>query len=276
MQPQSNALRDVALFFAITLGLVYLGLWGPLVLFQIPVSSFVSTVRGPGWSLGLLFLGGFTPSLVALALTGWQEGRAGLTRMWRRTIQVKLGWRWYLVAVGLVALGTACQILLMYVLGGTFDFSLFLTQLPSALPLILIGPLSEELGWRGYAQTRLQTRLNPLAAAGVVGAAWALWHLPLFLMPGTSQHELNMPFVGFFCGLIGQSVLMAWLQNHTANSVWTAIFFHWIFTYAAQVTASGVTRTPAYNLLEYAPYLLAAVVIALIWRGKTAPKPQVG
>ena len=32
----------------------------------------------------------------------------------------------------------------------------------------------------------------------------------------------------------------------------------------------------ALRLLEYAPYLLAAVVIALIWRGKTAPKPQVG
>ena len=49
--------------------------------------------------------------------------------------------------------------------------------------------------------------------------------------------------------------------------VWTAIFFHWVYTYAAQVVASGVTRSPLYNWLEYTPYMLAALVVALLWRG---------
>jgi membrane protease YdiL (CAAX protease family) len=267
-QIESTPVRQVFVFFALTLGLVYFVFWGPLALLKIPASSFVSTVRGPGWALAFLFLGGFTPSLVALALTWWHDGRRGLKEMWKRTVHFRIGWRWYLAAVGLVLFGTACQILFIYLAGGSFEFRLFLTQLPSALPLILIGPLSEELGWRGYAQTRLQTRWNPLLSGLVVGVLWGFWHLPLFLWPGTSQHELNIPFVGFVCGLTAMSILFAWLHNHTAGMVWTAIFFHWIYTYAGQVVASGVTRTALYSWLEYLPYIVAAVVIALVWNSE--------
>ena len=271
---QPNPVKESFIFFAITLGICYLILWGPLIVFKIPVSSFVSSVRGPGWALGLMLLGGFMPSVVALVLTGWKEGRAGLKRMWQRMVQFKIGWRWYLAVVALVVFGTAGQITINSLLGNSFDFSMFLTQLPSFLPLILIGPLSEELGWRGYAQTRLQTRWHPLAAGLLVGMVWALWHLPLFLMIGTSQHELKIPFPGFFFGVTALSVLFAWLHNHTKGSIWTAIFFHWIYTFAGQVTATGVTRSPLYNWLEYTPYILAAIVIAIAWKWDLSRPPQ--
>lgn len=265
-ETHTNPIKETAIFFALTLGICYLVLWGPLIVFQIPVSSFVSSVRGPSWAIGLLFIGGFTPSLVAMGLTWRNEGRSGLQQMWQRATQFKIGWRWYLSAMGLIAFGSTCQIAINYFLGHAFDFSLFLTQLPSFLPLILIGPLSEEIGWRGYAQTRLQTRWNPLVSGLVVGFAWAFWHLPLFLMIGTSQHELNIPFVGFFCGVIALSVLFAWLHTHTNGSIWTAIFFHWIFTCAGQVIATGITRSPLYNWLEYTPYIVAAVFVAVVWK----------
>lgn len=271
---KNEAVKETFIFFAITLGLSYFVFWGPLVYFHIPAFSFVSEVKGPGWSLALLLIGGFTPSLVALAMTGWKEGRAGLKQMGQRSIHFRIGWRWYLACVALVAFGTACQILFIYLLGGSFDFSLFLTQLPSALFLILIGPISEEFGWRGYAQTKLQTRWNPLVTGIVVGMVWALWHLPLFLWPGTSQHELKIPFLGFFCGVTALSVLMAWLHNHTQGMIWTAIFFHWIYTYAGQVVATGANRNSIYNWLEYAPYILAAVCIAVVWIQEMQTKPQ--
>jgi CAAX protease family protein len=266
---QPNPIKDTFVFFALTLGICYLLLWGPLVVFRIPVSSFVSGAKGPAWALGLMLLGGFMPSVVALVLTGMKEGRAGLRQLWRRTIRFRIGGRWYLAALGLVVLGSAGQLALNGLLGNTFDLSLFVAQLPSLLPLILIGPLSEELGWRGYAQTRLQTRWSPLISGLVVGMVWALWHLPLFLMIGTSQYELHMPFLGFFFGVTAHSVLYAWLHNHTGGSVWTAIFFHWIYTYAGQVIATGITRNPLYNALEYAPYILIAIVVGFVWsRGR--------
>lgn len=264
-QTNSNAVRDTLIFLAITLGLSYFVFWGPLAFFQVTAISFVDNKKGPAWAIALFMTGGFVPSLVAITLTGIKEGRAGLTQLWRRVIQIRIGRRWYLAAIGLVGFGSACQIAFNYLLGHSFNFSLFLTQLPSLLPLIVLGPLSEELGWRGYAQTRLQTRWNPLVSGLVVGMVWALWHLPIFLIPGTSQHELNVPFLGFFSGITALSILFAWLQYHTGGSIWTAVFFHWIFTYAVQVITTGITRSPLYNWLEYAPYVLAAVVITWSW-----------
>jgi hypothetical protein len=46
---------------------------------------------------------------------------------------------------------------------------------------------------------------------------------------------------------------MGWLYNQTGGSIWTAIFFHWIYTYAAQVVSTGVTRSPLFNWLVYLP-----------------------
>jgi hypothetical protein len=273
-QIKSNPAKDTLVFFAITLGLSYLVFWGPLAFFQITAISFVDNKMGPTWAIILFMMGGFVPSLVAITLTGVKEGKSGLNQLWRRVIQYKIGWRWYLSSIGLIVFGSASQIMINFLLGHSFDFSLFLIQLPSLLPLIVLGPLSEELGWRGYAQTRLQTRWNPLVSGLAVGIIWALWHLPLFLIPGTSQHELKVPFIGFIFGMIAVSVLFAWLQNHTRNSIWTAVFFHWIYTYALQVIATGVTRSPLYNWLEYTPYIFAAVFIALIWNRELKANEQ--
>ncbi len=266
MRARSTAAKEASTFLLLTLLLSFLVFWGPLALFKIPTISFVDKTTGPPWAIALYIIGGFVPSFVAIALTWRHEGREGLKRLGRRVIQFKIGWRWYLAIVGIVLLGTAAQIALIHVLGGTFDLMLFAAQLPSAVPLIILGPLSEELGWRGYAQDRLETRWNGLVSGLIVGVAWALWHLPLFYMVGTSQSVLGIPFLGFASGIIALSVLYAWLHNNTSGSVWTAVLFHWMFTYSAQVVATGVTRSQLYNWLEYLPYIMMALVVTALWR----------
>ncbi len=261
----SEAGKEAILFLALTLALSYLVFWGPLALFQVTAISFVGNKMGPVWAVALYLMGGFVPSGVAVALVGFKDGRSGLSALWRRMTHFRIGWRVYLAAVSVVAFGTACQIVLNNLLGRTFDLSLFLIQLPSFLPLLVLGPLSEELGWRGYAQDRLQRRWSPQLAGVVVGIVWAFWHLPLFFMPGASQRELHMPFAGFLVGIVSMSIVFAWLHSHSGGSIWIAIFFHWIYTYAAQVVATGVARNSTYNGLEYAPYLLVALLIAVAW-----------
>ncbi len=270
------SIREAGIFISLTLGLSWFVFWGPLALFKIPTISFVSNVRGPVWANLLFILGGFVPSGIAILLTWARQGKAGLRQLGWRTIQFKLGWRWYMAAFLAVGLPTAMQLFVIRLLGQTFEYRSFITQLGSAIPLIILGPLSEELGWRGYLLDRLQIKINALSASVLVGFVWALWHLPLFFMVGTSQHETHVPFIGFLCGLIALSILFTWLHNNTAGSIWAAIFFHWLYTYSAQVVSSSVQRSLFYNWLEYLPYIITALIVVMVWGPKTLRREGAG
>ncbi|MHB1459044.1 MAG: CPBP family glutamic-type intramembrane protease, partial [Armatimonadota bacterium] len=268
------AVKEAYTFLGLTLAASYFVFWGPLALFKIPTISFVSDVRGPFWAIALFMIGGFVPSLLAIVLTFIKEGMSGLRVLGRRIIQFELGWRWYGYTLLIVIAGTAGQLIINRLLGFTFDGHVFLVQLGSFLPLLIIGPLSEEIGWRGYALERLQTRWNALTSSLIVGLVWALWHLPLFMMVGTSYHETGVSFFGFLIRLMASSILFTWLYNNTKQSLWSAILLHWLYTYAAQAVSSGVTQTPAYNWLECLPYVTIAAVVVLIWKPHTLSRPQ--
>jgi membrane protease YdiL (CAAX protease family) len=270
----TKTVREAYAYLGLTLALSYFVFWGPLALFKIPTISFVSNIKGPAWAIVLFLIGGFVPSLLAIFLTYKKEGVSGLRQLGRRILQFKLGWRWYVFTFMIVIAGTAGQLIINRLLGNTFPGTLFLAQLGSFLPLFILGPLSEEIGWRGYALGRLQTRWNALTSSLIVGFVWALWHLPLFQMVGTSQDVLGLPFLGFLVGLLANSVLYTWLYNNTKQSLWSAILLHWLYTYAAQVVSSGVTRSALYNWLEYLPYVLLAAVVILIWKPQTLSRPQ--
>lgn len=108
-----------------------------------------------------------------------------------------------------------------------------------------------------------------LISSLIVGITWALWHLPLFFMIGTSQYELKLPFIGFLVGIIAQSIIMTWIDSNTKSSIFSAIFYHWVFTYVAQVNSTGVVRSVTYNWLEYTAYILIAIIIVGIYGEKS-------
>jgi hypothetical protein len=102
-----------------------------------------------------------------------------------------------------------------------------------------------------------------------VGAVWGLWHLPLFFLPGTSQHELAIPYIPFFCNILALSIVYGWLYNHTGGSIWTAIFVHWIYTYASQVVSSGIVQYPVYHWLQMITFSVIALLIMALWKPGT-------
>lgn len=74
----------------------------------------------------------------------------------------------------------------------------------SDLVLGLAGPLSEEFGWRGYVQPSLRQYYGRVAVTVVLGAAWGLWHVPLFFREGTGQYDkglVSLEGLLFFPGL---------------------------------------------------------------------------
>ncbi len=208
-------------------------------------------------------------------MTWKKEGVSGLRILGQRIIQFRLGWHWYVFAFLIVVAGTAGQLIINNLIGKTFNGTPFLAQLGTFLSLLILGPLSEEIGWRGYALGRLQTRWNALTSSLIVGLVWALWHLPLFMMVGTSQHELGLPFIGFLVGFMANSILYTWLYNNTKQSIWSAILLHWLYSCAFQVMSTWVTRSPLYNWLEYLPYVIMAGIVVLIWKPQTLSRTQI-
>src|SRR6516162_8799670 len=93
--PRQQFSQPGALLFAFFL-CTYIATWACFV-----SAGNISPKTLPG--AGLLLLGTIMPSLVAIGLTAWSEGRTGVRRWLCRVIQWHVALRWYLFAAGYVA-----------------------------------------------------------------------------------------------------------------------------------------------------------------------------
>jgi membrane protease YdiL (CAAX protease family) len=165
------------------------------------------------------------PLVAALVVTGVTEGRAGYRDLGARMIRWRVGWPWWVVAVGtplaVLAVAAAANVTLFGaptpVLSGIAWSQLALV---AAIRFVnpLDGPLGEEPGWRGYALPHLQAQRSPLRSGLVLGVFVALWHLPLV---ATGQ----LPAVGLPI-TFAITLVYVWLFNRAAGSVLITMVFH--------------------------------------------------
>ncbi len=229
---------------------------------------------------GLLLLGLMMPSLLGIVLTYLTQDRVGRRDFWSRVFSVRrigLGWFALILVLFPVLSGLAG---LIYILTGGSGLSLAHTQQLVSHPLQLLvflltllvgGPLTEELGWRGFALDRLQGRWNALPASLILGSLWALWHLPLFFIPSMPQYAMGFgtaDFWLFLVSLVSLAVIMTWVYNHTRRSVLAAILLHFLFnTTFALVAASGQT-IPVQALLYGTSLQVLVALMVGIWETK--------
>jgi len=96
----------------------------------------------------------------------------------------------------------------------------------------------EEPGWRGLGQPVLQQRYGAFRASFLLGVIWAVWHVPLFLMPGSAQ--AGSPFWLYLPTVIGISVITAWLYNMAGGRVLIPVVFHTLSNTVSVSTAMAV------------------------------------
>ena len=82
--------------------------------------------------------------------------------------------------------------------------------------------LGEELGWSGYALDPLQNRLGALQATIILGLVWAAVHfVPL------ARADRTVAWIAWWSlETIALRVLIVWLYNNTARSLFAAALFH--------------------------------------------------
>lgn len=173
----------------------------------------------------LLAPGGFGPAVAAVAVT-WLSGDS--VRDWLGSLRGDGSRRWLLAALAVPPLlGVAVGTVLVADVGSLSTSRL--AQLLPLYPLLVLPPLlvgggQEEVGWRGFALPRLQSRHSALSASLRLGVVWACWHLPLFVVPGGLYTDQS--FALYVPTIVGFSVLFTWLYNGSGGSVPAAMLLH--------------------------------------------------
>jgi membrane protease YdiL (CAAX protease family) len=240
-------------------------LWLPGVLitygFINPGDSFIKIINPLKW------LAGIGPSLTAVILLLKFEGRAGLQQLFKRVFQLNLGY-WYYAVFLLIPLILICAHLLNMLL---FDVSFPQTGLlnePCWIPVLFlvffILQFGEELGWRGYALDRLQTRWNALFSSLILGGIWTIWHIPMFFSEGFGHYQNNLPFLQFFLTFLLISVIITWFQNNAKGSLLPAFIVHTYINLSGDVLPLFDKDSGDYTAWVITNVLLTLLVIFII------------
>lgn len=252
----------VRAYFLLAYGVSWIG-WGSLAVLGWEPFGFPGVL--------LFVVGGVGPAVAGVGLTLRAPERYR-REYWRRlTDPGRIGLGWLAVVLVVPAAVTLVAHGLLSVLG---DLSVIETAIsPLADPFGLLallaltfvfGPLPEELGWRGYVLDGLLRGRSALAASLLLGIAWWLWHLPLFLVDGTYQSGLGVGtpafwLFGYF--IVLYSVLYTWVHVNTGRSTLAAVLFH----FAINATGELLPRTLAADFIAAVVLLVVVVGVVGYW-----------
>lgn len=260
--------RPLLEFFVLTFVLSWLG-WVPTALWGKQIFSSV-------WLVPFL-LGGFGPSAAGVIQLYRTRGRRERKEFWRRLLDARrISLSWYLgIFLGFPA-ALAAAVGIHRLLGGrmpALDQIQTLVEQPVMLVGLVVGglltgPLSEELGWRGFALDELLKNRSPLEASLITAPIWWAWHLPLFWTAGTSQSGYWMQgglFWVFMVQTFPLAVLLTLSAVDNQRSILAPVLAHFAFNTALSLAHPLPERVIVIN----------AVLLSLAAAGLAAWRPAV-
>ena len=223
-------------------------------------------------------LGFLGPLLVAAAMVKMGYWESPLTEFMQNCFDPRrLSRDWYLYIIGLVIVLVGSPVLILAFFTGRSPAALInFTPALVLVPAVLAGAL-EEPGWRGYAQKALQQRLSVLTSSIVIGIFWALWHWPLFFLPGyyhASMGFASSAFWFFNLSILVGSVIYGWIYNRAGRIAFAAVFYHSLGNLGRMVLAvdypgpglEGFEGIDVVELVDFSVEALVAVLIVLAAR----------
>jgi membrane protease YdiL (CAAX protease family) len=264
---QSKPRIPLPLFFVLLFAVCWIGTI-PMIL-----SSWRSTKLPPVIAvLQVLML--FGPGIVAVFVTGMNEGLAGIRKLLVRFLRWRVNMIWYLIVI----LGPAVLCLASRQISILFGSNIHkLQSLPEVLMafattfVIYFFLNTEEFAWRGYALPQLQERFGITKATFILGIIWGVFHLPLFLMKG--GHPAGYPFPLYLLMTLAMTFAFTWVFKNTNGSLLLVHLLHQSLNAWAEAIPFYPRATGSLLALIVAIILLSLVAVVIVL-AKFAPIPK--
>jgi membrane protease YdiL (CAAX protease family) len=222
---ENKGFAPILLFFLLTFAIS----WGwAFVVFFLPDVYYLQSYKSIVGVLATMFVGvqAFGPSISALLVTGFYEGKKGLKQYAESLVKFKVKCYWYLLVFLLPIFVYIVPVAVNLLLGNPPNHDYFNTGLwgitfATVISNILYAALAEEPGWRGYALPKLNQHFKPIISAVIIGVIWAFWHL-LFYIFG-SRDWATLPQFVFTVTVI--SCIYMWIYLKT-KSIPLMVIFH--------------------------------------------------
>jgi uncharacterized protein len=254
------------------------------------VSAFRLALEAPRAvpGIALSILQPLTPDIAAFVVAGLAFGFLGVRKLVRgyRFWSGEVGWRrglkvWgvmVLTFVGMSLATAAIDFLLMPEGTWEWDLDVLSWAFPAALFVAMfldVGAVTEETGWRGFAQPVLQGRMTPLAATLVVGLLWGVWHFPArpdILLGGYGLGGGVVLLAILVLRFVVLSIVMAYFYNRAGGSTLIAIAMHGLHNDAVglmgRITGEGLAPYIISELALLAPIAAVALWLLVLTRGR--------
>lgn len=217
----SKTRRELISFFIVS----FLWMW-LINFFRILEARDVLSLN-PILSMIMGYIAVFGPGIAAFVLTFKSSGKKGTKILWKRGWRLNFKKIWLLPTIILIPITAVLTLIILNILDVSIAWEAALPPsmvVPIGLLIWLLGAYPEEYGWRGYALPRLLEKNNPLTASLILGAVWGIWHLPLHLIPTTTQYVI--PIWQYLLLTLVLSVLYTWLYLGTEGNLFIASLFH--------------------------------------------------
>jgi membrane protease YdiL (CAAX protease family) len=210
-------------FFLITF------LWSWLCFGVIIVCNKLGIITGQ-WSIigfSMTVIGAFGPAVGAFFSLRTIKGKGSIKRFLKSFLSLNFGLRTWLAIFLILGITSFIAWIVPELFGEErlppFSSNIFLF-FPILLFMTFFGGGQEELGWRGYIMPYLEKRFGLLIGSLILGIIWAIWHIPMWLVPGSGQ--IDVPFPGFMIMTIGYSFIFSWIIEASGNRLLSGLFIH--------------------------------------------------
>ena len=221
----------------------------------------------------LMFIGLIAPAVVSTVFIHASKDPLLIKDTKQKVLSVsRLDWKAIVIAtVGFLS-AICLSILVSMAFGGssnqfafTDDFSFTGVGIASALIIIVLASVIEEVGWRGYAEDSIGNSMDWFRGSMIFGVVWACWHIPLLFIPGTYQAglvDLGPVYVAnFLISSIPLAIVMNWVYIASHRSMLACMFFHLFVNFMQE----KIAMTPETKCIEtLIMFVIAALVI--VWQ----------